>query len=168
MTKPVAIKRRTLLKVAILIVLVLCGYAGFQWNQHRLLTVRSHLVEEQLKRLLPRSGDSVSIENLLPSDSVGSEEVALVCTVTPYQFQYRYSELANLDFRWWFGFGGESWIGVVALDAEGDLVTTARLSRRKVDLRPFTEMGRCYHPKAANLVNVGSEEESILLTIEKR
>lgn len=117
--------------------------------------------------MLPQSGDSVPIENLLPSDLVGAEEVALVCTVTPYQVPDDIPQLANLDYAWWFKFGGESWIGVVALDTKGRIVTTARLSRRKIDLVPYTEQGKCYTPLAAKLVNVESSlDGGIRLTIE--
>lgn len=165
--KPVANKRKTLLKAATLIVLLICGYVAFHWNQHRLLTVRSHVVEQHLEQMLPQIGDSVPIENLLPSDLVGAEKVALVCTVTPYQEPDDTRQLANLDYGWRFDFGGEKWIGVVALDTKGRIVTTARLSRLKVDLLPYTERGKCYAPLAAKLVNVGSSlDGGTLLTIE--
>jgi hypothetical protein len=76
--KPVAPQSKTLLRVATLSALLICGYAAFQWNQHRLLTLRSHVVEEHLKHLLAQSRDSAPIEKLLPSDLVGAEDVALV------------------------------------------------------------------------------------------
>jgi hypothetical protein len=161
LTKQVTIKA-TLLKFVTLIVLVTCGYAGFQWNQNRLLTARSRAVEEQLIRLLPRTGDRAPIDRLLPSALMSVEGTALVCTVTPYQTPGDIPQLADMNFGRWFDFGGESWIGVVALNAKGVVVTTVRLSRLKLDLLPYTERGRCYRPIASDLVNVGSSQDGVI------
>jgi len=169
------IRRRSLLKISALLVAGTCAYAAYRYYARTVhfdaLTARSHAVEEQLIRALPRVGDTAPLGTLLPAASMKDDPPKFVCTVTPYEQASDIPQLAGLNLGLdggWLDSVEETWIGVVALDARGGISSVVRLSRRKVDLLPHTVLGQCYRPTDVKLVRVGTApvEGALELTIQ--